>query len=58
MATLYKQQVIFKLIRAIKIPTSALFTIHVSLAGGREGSDVQFKFTHCPIEYSAGTCLI
>ena len=37
------------------IHTSCPFTIQVSLAAGRDGSEVQFKFTHCPMENSAGT---
>ena len=36
----------------------ASLTFHVNRAGGREGSELQFKFTHWPIENSIGTFLI
>ena len=38
--------------------TSCPFIIHVNLAGGREGSEEQFKLTHWPRLNSDGTLVI
>ena len=38
--------------------TSCPFMIHINLAGGRDGSEEQFKLTHWPRLNSDGTLVI